>query len=567
MGAWSGYQVTIGKDPDIEIWPDFRAILTDVTLKPTGATDDAPVVEAERVEVELSAIAALGGNVVFSSARLIRPTLHVEALSSGFYLPRMPGSGRLTESIDAARRIVAEDRTNPQLSRFPTDAFGSIEFTDGRVVTGSGSTEMEIVTDLAGSASLPTLDGPGWLTAAGVWRGEATTLELSSARPLLLLAGGTAPLSLSAKSAPANFEFSGNASLMENLFVDGRAKFSTPSLRRMLEWSHARTAAGTAIGSIALDGQVEGNSQRIKIESAEIVLDGSPGSGLLDLLLSGPLPVISGTLAFERLDLRSFLSAFTPLEQTQGQGPIDASFADRVNLDLRLSAQEATVGSIKLAEVAATARVKDGLAAFDVSDATAFGGTIQSGLRVDRTQAGTELELRLLASDVDGAALAAAAGMTRMAPSGRGKVSVILKGPGNAWETMFDRANGSVSANFGPGSLTGIDLPGFLDRSQKDGFFPLDAVAEGTLETTGIDLKANVSNGVAIIDKGEVRSERYRVQLSGIMPFAGKGLALSGSIWPSAQPAAGTKQTATAEFFVGGSWNAPFVSPVPKDSP
>lgn len=153
--------------------------------------------------------------------------------------------------------------------------------------------------------------------------------------------------------------------------------------------------------------------------------------GALDLSLGDAQPVISGTLAFDTLDLRSFLSAFTPLGPASGAGPseVDTNFADRVNLDLRLSAAHATAGSIQLADVAATAQVKDGLSVFDISDASAFGGNIQSSLRFDRKPEGSQVEIRLLASDIDGGAFGTAAGMTRLVPVGTGTVSVILKGP------------------------------------------------------------------------------------------------------------------------------------------
>ena len=107
-------------------------------------------------------------------------------------------------------------------------------------------------------------------------------------------------------------------------------------------------------------------------------------------MLTGKLPMVAGTLAFDTLDLRAFLSAFTPLEPSVGSGPgiIDADFASRLNLDLRLSAAQATVGAIALADVAATARVDEGMAAFDISDAAAFGGNIQAGLRFDRKARG-----------------------------------------------------------------------------------------------------------------------------------------------------------------------------------
>ncbi len=270
-------------------------------------------------------------------------------------------------------------------------------------------------------------------------------------------------------------------------------------------------------------------------------------------------------------------SPSTPAGGT-GPGEIDTSFADRVNLDLRLSAAHATAGPVQLADVAATAQVKNGLAVFDISDASAFNGNIQSSLRFDRKPEGTQVEMRLLASDVDMGAFATAAGMTRLVPVGSGTVSIILKGPGKSWNSIFENADGSFSATIGPGSLTGLNLPAFLKRNEQGGFFALDDVADGTLPIDGAEIKASISKGVARLDKAEANAPKYKIWLSGIASYAGRGLALSGGIVPAGQqpapqPQAQANGQASTQppppvnqslFFVGGNWSTPFISPISR---
>ncbi|KQZ79036.1 membrane assembly protein AsmA [Mesorhizobium sp. Root157] len=571
MSAWSGYRVTIAGAPHIEVWPQFRAILTQVALSQWTDANERPVVAAERVEIGLSAMAALRGDVVFSSARLIRPTLRVERTAKGLYMPPLPEGGRINRSIDTARALLSADPANPDIGRLPADALGLLEFRDGRIVAAVNGKEEEIVTSLTGQANWSTLNSGASLSASGIWHGESVTLDAASAKPLLLAAGGPAPVTLNLKAAPANLSFEGTASLSANAYVDGQLKFSAPSLRRMLDWSGAGIAPGAAIGSVSISSKVAGSAGRVKFDSAEIVLDKNPGMGALDFAIAEGRPVISGTLAFETLDLVSFLSAFTPLSSPAGQvsGEIDPSFADRLNLDLRLSAARATAGAITLAEVAATAQVKNGLAAFDVSDAAAFGGHVQTSLRFDRNPGGTQVEMRLLASDINGGAFGEAAGMARLMPTGTGTVSIILKGPGKGWNSILENADGSISATFGPGSLTGLNLPAFLKRNSERGFFPLDDVDDGTVAIDGAELKASIAKGVVRIDKAQATSGKSRLWLTGIMPYAGRGLALSGGIAPTT-PAAAPKDSESVaaananqtQFFVGGSWSRPFISPI-----
>lgn len=577
LSAWSGFRVTIDGSPRIEVWPKFQAILSDVTLSQWTETDAPPVIVADRVEVDLSAMAALQGDVAFSTARLVRPTIRVERTASGFYLPPLPSGGRIARSIDTARDVVGANPQKPDLGRLPSDPFGVVEFRDGRVITSAGGKDTEILSSLSGQVNWAAMNSDASLTATGIWRGESVQVDFSSARPLVLFAGGGAPVTLSFKAAPATFSFDGVASMSDNAYLDGQAKFAAPSLRRVLEWSQAGIAPGAAIGSVSVSSKVTAAAGRAKFENTTVALDNNPGMGALDFSFAEARPVIAGTLAFDTLDLRSFLSAFTPIAPTgqAGPGEIDTSFADRINLDLRLSAAHATAGPVQLADVAATAQVKNGLAVFDISDASAFGGNVQSSLRFDRKPEGTQVEMRLLASDVDTGAFATAAGMTRLVPAGTGTVSVILKGPGKAWDSIFENADGSFSATFGPGSLNGLNLPAFLKHNEQGGFFALDDVADGSLPIEGAEIKASISKGVARLDKAEVNSQKYKIWLSGIASYTGRGLALSGGIVPTGQPPAQPQtngQTANPApqapnqslFFVGGNWSAPFISPISR---
>ncbi|CAN7331660.1 AsmA family protein [Mesorhizobium sp. LjNodule214] len=569
MSAWSGFRVTIQGSPRIEVWPKFRAILSDVTLSQWTETDAPPVIEAERVEVDLSAMAALRGDVVFSTARLVRPTIRVQHAANGFYLPAIPSGGRITRSIDTARGVVNADPTKPDLSKLPADPFGTVEFRDGRIVALVGGKEIEILSSLTGQANWAAMNSNATMSATGIWRGESVAVDFASPNPLVLFAGGAAPITLSFKAAPATFSFDGVASMSENGYFDGQAKFAAPSLRRVLEWSQAGIAPNAAIGSVSVASKVTAAAGRVKFENTTVALDNNPGMGALDFSFGESLPVISGTLAFDTLDLRSFLSAFTPLAPTgeAGPGEINTSFADKINLDLRLSAAHATAGPVQLADVAATAQVKNGLAVFDISDASAFGGNIQSSLRFDRKPEGTQVEIRLLASDVDGGAFATAAGMTRLVPVGTATVSVILKGPGKSWDSIFENADGSVTATFGPGALTGLNLPAFLKRTEQGGFFALDDVSNGTLPIDGAEIKASISRGVARLDKAEANSAKSKIWLSGIASYAGRGLALSGGVIQPEQAAKqpnGQQGPSQSSFFVGGTWSTPFISPISR---
>lgn len=562
MSAWSGFRVQLGEAPDIRIWP-FRAILHDVTLTEWSDEDGPPVVRAERVEIDLSAMSALRGGVVFSQARFIRPVLRLVEGEDGSYLPVLPNTGRIVRAIEMGREAMAANPSQPDLAALPADGFGSVEFSDGRIVISQDGRESELITSATGAATWPALNRAGTISASGIWRGEAIRLDISSPQPLVLLAGGAAALTFGLKAAPLQASFDGSASLSQG-FLDGAAALSSPSLRRALEWSRMHIAPGTAIGAVTLEARVTGTGSRFNFQDMKLSLGGNPGIGVLDLSIAGGIPGISGTLAFERLDLQSFVSAFTARPQASGAGPgeIDISFTDQINLDLRLSAANATAGPIALTDVAATAQVKSGLAVFDISDATAFAGTIQAGFRLDRKLGGNHAEVRMVANGVDSAALAAAAGATRLVPQGAATISAMLKGPITGWNSLVNATEGSLSVKLQNGSVAGIALPALIQRAAEGGFFPL--FSEGSLPLQQAELAATLSKGVAMIQKAGATTPHGTISLQGIVPYIGRGLALSGTITPDAASGAGGEEIS---FFIGGPWSGPFVSPIIPELP
>ncbi|WP_353646008.1 AsmA family protein [Mesorhizobium sp. WSM2239] len=563
MSSWSGYRVSIGAPPEIEVWPTFRAILTDVRLSPWQSSSGPPVIAAERVEIELSALAALRGNVVFSNARFVNPTLHIERTANGAYMPELPGGGRIAASIARARNAIAEDSGEPR--HLPSDPFGTVEISGGRIALHQSGQVTDIVTGIAGKVDWPAFDRAGSLSASGLWRGETVKIDLASENPLPLFAGGAAPLTANIAAAPATVSFTGSAKLARNGYLDGDAKLSIPSVTRAAEWFGSHMPSVSPVGEVAFTSRIVADAARVKFENVALSLDQNRGVGALNLEFEPRRPALSGSLAFDGIDLGSLLSVFTPLTLAfDGDAEeAEADLSSVLDIDLRLSAERAVAGTIKLANVAATVQVKDGLTVFDVSDAAAFGGIVQASVRFDRKQDGPYAEMRLLASNIDGGALVSAAGMTKLVPIGQGTISMILKGPGASWESILENANGSISARFGQGALAGLDLAGLLTRVKKGGFFALDEVSKGTVPISGAEFKAAVVDGVARIEKAEARATGHTLWLKGIVPYVGRGLALSGGITSTVEGA----QDGNAAFFVGGSWSAPFISPVIPSQP
>ncbi len=552
LSAWSGYRVTIEQDPEIRLFP-LRAILTDMKLSDWKG-EGPPVLSAERTTVDLEAFPGLIGDVYIWRVRLQSPVLRVERDANGIYLPRLPGGGRMANAVKDAQVITATNPSNPDFSSMAGDPFGVVKFTDGRIIDEDGA---GIVSNCEGIVSWPSLEKPGSLRATGVWRGETVNVELSSNEPMMLLTGGTGQARFSFSGAPGNATFEGKVNLSSKPFIDGEGTFSTSSLRRMLEWSRAYSGPHPGINTVSATGHLQGGEDRIKLDDLALSVDGSAGTGGVEIDLHAPRPVISGTLAFQKVDMTSFLSLLT---STGADGlprisEVDSDFSQTLDLDLRMSAVQANAGAVLLSDVAATAQVRDGLAVFDLSDARAFDGTVQAGLRMDRKGDATQVEASLRATNIDGLLLAQEAGLSDIIPSGRASIAFDLKGPVEHWETYSDKLNGTLDVKFGPGTLNGFDMQAFLAKTREGDFFPLKSVSKGSLPIEKLTIAGDITGNLFRLASAEIVSSAGLISLSGLVSYSGEGLALTGAVRDAAGNAGGPG------FFVGGTWSEPFISP------
>lgn len=560
LTAWSGFRISINEGPDVRVWPTFRAVLKDVRLQEWGDTGSEPVLEAEQIEIDLSALSALRGDVVFTRMRLVRPTLRIRNNLDITQIPSSESWGRLVRSVNAAKAAVAASPEQPDLSTLPSDSLGDIDFVDARIVRSADAASADVVTSLSGTLNWPALNRPASLTAKGIWRGESFAMKASSSQPLLLLGGGNAPVSLTLETAPAVISFEGVTTLTGQGPIDGNLNLSVPSLNRLVEWTRGSRLPGPRIGPLTIEAHLSGDSSRLKFDTSNLTIDSSTGRGLLEIGFGLERPSVTGTLAFNTLNLRGLVSALGPLD-LNGGAPDQVSMpimSQGFDFDLRFSADTARFGAITLNKLAAAAKATNQLSSFDISDATGLGGNFQVGIRSDRTSNQELVELRFNGTDIELGSLAASFGREHLIPQGKANLSVVLRGSGSNIGDLLSTANGEVSALFGPGRLPGIDFEDLLKKAASGEFVALDSRnSRGNVALDGMELRATLKNGLAQIDTAKASAGRYTLELEGLVPVAGRALALFAILTDN------DKQEEELHFFVGGSWDAPFItSPV-----
>lgn len=575
ISEWTGHEVELLDNPEIGFWPVPRIELNRISVSSGNFPDAEPIVFADELKADFSVFSALRGRPSFSNFVLVRPVFTVEKLPEGM-TSWNSRSGRIAEGMDAAiAHADAAGGETTKLPPIPAYRLGEVTVENGAftwIDRTNGDTEK--ITAINGTISWPRLNAGMRTAVRGIYRGEAATLSVTSGNPLRLLAGRTANLTVDLTAAPLNVGFEGEANLSRTPFALGAVTMQSPSMRQALEWVGTQIKPGEAIGAVSLEADIQLQNGRAMLDKLVIELEGNQGIGILDIKRDDDTPGISGTLAFNSLDIASFLRAFTPLPRS-GEDiakTIDTSFLSQLVLDMRFSAQTATLGNISLTDVAAAARIEGGRATFDVGDATAYGGSVLG--RVTLAESGIEGggELRFSARDINLAQVLSALGIEGPFPQGTASMNAALSTPFPTWATGLSDLDGKFELSITDGTVPSFDAAQFRELAKTERFFGLGGISQGSFEFKTADFQATFSNGLAEINKGDIIAENSHLSLTGIIPYQRGGLALIGVLREtetetgeeSAEPgaAAPVNEETGIQFFVGGSWPTPVISPI-----
>ena len=617
ISAWTGYSVEIRQPPRMSFFPVFRASLSDVTVSKMGDTN-TPFMAAERIEVEMSPLDALFGRVAFTETRLINAHFAlsepVEDLPQ-FVNTLASSSGRLGLAIRQARNVTARKTDSDQQSdkQLQTMPFGRLVLENSSIGFTTRNTErQEQISKINASIDWPQTTSAATVKGKAVWHDETVDYNLNVAQPLLLLARGMSQMSAQITSKPLTISFDGRSNISENIFTEGAFSLSSPSLSESLHWVGLSSDASyslraTADDAFSIETNVSATPLRIKLSDIVLNLNNMPAKGAAEIGFGKQRPVVTGTLAFQTLNAVSFFHTVTTLvtkvsedEEAKNYGGyryapprmIDTRLLNSADLDIRLSAQNASIGAAQMTGLAAALQIRDGQAIFDIGDAKAFKGSIQTSIKLSQTEDGQDnIGVRLNAANIDSAAFLTALGLNDPILSGQGNLSVTAETSPQNLQSMLRNARGQISFTLNNGRMLGFDLNDFIAKMKSEGFFALQRRDKVSLDFKRLDVKASLGDGVATLETTKAETMQGTLSLTGIIPLTDRSLALSGTLTlpqpakeaadtpadsGEATPPAPVATPETTEltvteplvppaenlhFFVGGSWDRPFISP------
>lgn len=572
LGNFFSTQARLGGQTEVTVFPRPRVVLRDVRIDAPGERTE-PILTSESLEADIGLVGLLGGRAEFSGFRLVRPHLRLVRRADG-HIDWLAHSGRVGRLFAAWGDAVEPGESRPQHERAGTgNRLGMMITDNGRVtIEDAEGTIVEDITAIDATVNWPRLDAPLAVSADLIWRGSAGTVRFETQSPTAFFNDVPSETQFAIESETLSLDFAGRANVGGAPFADGALAFSTPSMQTLMSMLDAEMIAGRALSSVELSGPVRLAQRRIRFEGLTISVDGNNGAGVLEIALNEPDagPALTGTLDFQSLDIRAFLSAFVDVQGLVGPGGVETSEASQMTADFRISAASATFGDLLLANLAATAQVSDEVAIFDVGDAQAYGGHVQARLSLSPGSDGDMAEVILAGQDVDTAAIGEAFALPRTLPRGRGNFSLTLGGPTDVALRSNRTLGGMITIEMTEGVMPGFGLDALFEQQGAARYFSLDVDAAGERFDTA-QIYGDIAESLLTLKDTRIAYPGGDVELRGIVSLGTGSLALTATA-ARGYPASGAQNgqaseergepEETAQFFVGGSWDRPFATPV-----
>lgn len=573
-----GQKVTFESEPKITLWPNANISLGAVMVGKDDVNIEESLLVADSVSADMSLFSVLFGEPSFSNYKIVRPTVQLEIYPDGSsnWLPSSNILGELLNSNISSK--IFSQSSNPVVSASTEGPFTSTLFDFQNLEVESGTlllitdpgNEPEKISSINGQITRSNFTNLLTTDFEAIIRGEKINLNVSDLDIIRLINGEAVKTEIALKSDLVNFSYNGEIQASDKLFVKGKLTLDTPSVRRTIEWSGSQIKPGAALGSVDLQADVTGVLTDAKFEDLIVRIGDNRGIGILDYSIEddGP-PVLSGTLAFNTLDIESFLRAFTPLPKSSDEiaNTIDTRFLKQLGLDLRLSAQSANFGPVDMSNLAAAVQVNREDATFNVGDATAYGGRLIGKISISDKGIDGGGEISISARDVDFDEFFDTLELEGPLPRGTGDLDMKFVSERPLWATDVANIRGGFSITLRDGFVPGIDLDQITKLGSERQFFNLSDISNGNLNFETTDVEVDIDGGIASLKKANMISGDEQITLNGIIPFAKGSLALQGRIngKPTETKPVGSETINSSinifSFFIGGSWPNPIVSP------
>lgn len=564
----TGRKVFFRDTPRVTWRPFLGVEISNLVLEDAhGRPEDSPLVQIEKLRARLSPLAALTGSVEIERFQFVRPKFNLVARDEGKASWAFPRGG-VSHLLGKARQLRAETPAGekPDFSKIGTVPLGYLQILDGTVQYKNSRTgRRETITNLNLELDWPNTAMAASVNGNAIWREESVEFRLTVPQMLPLLAGGSSPLTISSSSAAFKLDFNGRANTLADVQLNGNLRLSSPSLRRLAGFLGQGTANGTTLADFALSAEMDATRSQIKLLNAAVTLDGNSAKGALQITqFDRAKPLIAGTLAYGTLSFDSYGEAIRQEVALASEGVSLLGLIDAVELDLRVSANTATLAGLSATEFAASITARNGEGLLDIGNGRLHDGTLVGTARLTRKdgRAAATMKGRLSGFTLPG--FFKPASEDEVSLTGKSNLEVDLSASGTSANELASNPKGMLRLEAENGTLTGIDLSALRDAStgEEAGNAPMEL--SGRTAFSKLEGTFSLYRDMAWMQRMSLVSPTLSAIARGSIDLGNGGIAIRLRLGPGGTGTATTQNSgptaASADFVVGGSLSAPIAN-------
>ncbi|HUI20461.1 MAG TPA: AsmA family protein [Methylocella sp.] len=504
--------------------------------------------------VRLSAL--LAGRIEITSATLGQPDMRIDLDHQPIHSDSV--ISRAAEASPASKGVSFADEAQ----------LGSLTIVDGRARVASKRLAEDVAIDAMNvMLDWHKLGAAAILTGEARIHGETAVIAAWVASPAALLRGQQSPLNLKIDGPSLSLSLDGGVVDMPNWQFNGAIHAATPSLRALLEDAGYRIPLPGPLSDFEAGCTAAISAKSAVLSDLNLRFDGNEYEGTLAFQTRETVPILSGTLATNRLSLQPFFSALPPAAGRDGQwnrDPFDLREFGSADLDLRISAAHMVFSRFEIEDAAFSVMRNSGRLELALAGAKAYQGTIKGRATFDLGVKGVRMQAAgAISGAADFAALSFDAfGWPEFAGSLDGTAN--LESRGASVNDLMHNLEGTAKIDVAQGQLGGIDLTSALHRIDKTPLTLLADIHRGRTAFDQASLSLHFVDGVARIEDGNLENHSLRLAFGGSLDFGERGLNLHAVAKPVAAAPQG-KEAPDFAFDVSGSWDDLALTPDVRD--
>lgn len=547
----TGRKVTLSGRSSVSLRPYLGVTYSDARIASSAGGTGAPLASVEELRVQLSIASAFWGDAEISNVVLVRPRFNLNVDANG------ARNWQLQEG-EFAKRLSAPDNEPTQSLKL-----GAAQIEDGTIKFNDQLNRVTAeLTAVNGSIDWNDITSPLNSNLTAVWNGEIISLELAADSPLALLRGGISRTRAAIKSKALTMVFDGKIDTKLNT-ANGTFSSVSPSMKSAADWLSIEFPLANITTEFQLAGEINAAEDKITLENAKVSIAKHDGVGQLQFFSkSDALPTISGTLAFETLEVPTLPHlVFGGVRSDEQIGQLDLSKLQSINMDVGVSAKSITVGSVTATNVAASLMLRKGALRFEVGNADALSGTV-SGFLDGQPQAGAfEFRSNLSLIKVDLEQMSSLVSGTAKGLTGTGNAEVKLNTKIASGSAKPLNLSGELQIKSTDGVINGIDLKAVYDLSNQDEETPVQYV-DGVTGYDSLQLNFLIVRNTAFLRESELLNPSIKATLTGRSELNEGTLAMRGNI----EGIEADVPSLPLPFFIGGTVSSPLFVPLPRPS-